>query len=53
MLGSLATASVLYCLTNARFVRNISQFYAIKINHWVHMIADIAEFTSKELFFVI
>ena len=35
----------------ARF--NISQFYVIKISHWVQMIIDIAEFTSKELFFVI
>ena len=35
----------------ARF--NISQFYVIKINHPVQMIIDIAEFTPKELFFVI
>ena len=35
----------------ARF--NISQFYVIKINHWVQMIIDIAEFIPKELFFVI
>ena len=35
----------------ARF--NISQFYVIKINYWVHMIIDITEFTPKELFFVI
>ena len=35
----------------ARF--NISQFYMIKINHWVQMIIDIAEFTPKDLFFII
>ena len=35
----------------ARF--NISQFYAIKINHRVQMIIGIAEFTPKELFFAI
>ena len=35
----------------ARF--NIPQFYVIKINHRVQMIIDIAEFTHKELFFVI
>ena len=35
----------------ARF--NISQFYVIKIDHWVQMIIDIAEFTPKELFFVV
>ena len=35
----------------ARF--NISQFYAIKINHRVQMIINIAEFTPKELLFVI
>ena len=35
----------------ARF--NISQFYVIKINHQVQMIIDIAEFTPKELFFII
>ena len=34
----------------ARF--DISQFYVIKINHRVQMIIDTAEFTSKELFFV-
>ena len=32
---------------------NISQFYVIEINHRVQMIIDIAEFTPKELFFVI
>ena len=32
---------------------NISQFYVIKIHHRVQMIIDIAEFTPKELFFVI
>ena len=32
---------------------NISQFYVIKINHLVQMIIDIAEFTPKELFFII
>ena len=32
---------------------NISQFYEIKINHGVQMIIDIAEFTPKELLFVI
>ena len=35
----------------ARF--NISQFYLIKINHRVQIINNIAEFTPKELFFVI
>ena len=35
----------------ARYI--ISQFYVIKINHRVQMIFDIAEFPSKELFFVI
>ena len=35
----------------ARF--NISEFYAIKINHRVQMIIDIAEFTQKEMFFII
>ena len=30
---------------------NISQFYVIKINHWVQMIIDIVEFAPKELFF--
>ena len=30
---------------------NITQFYVIKINHWVQMIIDIAECTPKELFF--
>ena len=35
----------------ARF--NIYQFYVIKINHRVQMIINIAEFTPKELFFVI
>ena len=35
----------------ARF--NISQFYVIKIIHQVQMVIDIAEFTPKELFFVI
>ena len=35
----------------ARF--NISQFYVIKINHRLQMIFDKAEFTPKELFFVI
>ena len=35
----------------ARF--NISQFYVIKINHWVQMIIDITEFTPIELFFFI
>ena len=29
----------------------MSQFYVIKINHWVQMIIDIAEFLPKELFF--
>ena len=32
---------------------NISQLYVIKINHQLQMIIDIAEFTPKELFFVI
>ena len=32
---------------------NISQFNVIKINHKVQMIIDIAEFTPRELFFVI
>ena len=32
---------------------NISQFYMIRINHRVQMIIDIAEFTPKELFFII
>ena len=32
---------------------DISQFYVIMINHRVQMIIDIAEFTPKELFFVI
>ena len=36
---------------NARF--NLSPFYIIKINHQIQMIIDIAEFTPKELFFVI
>ena len=58
MLGSLATTIVLGWLTDARLVRtlhvfHISQFYVIEINHWVQMIVDIAEFSSKELFFVI
>ena len=50
MFGSLATTSLLFCLTNARFVRkllNISQFYVIKINHLVQMIIDIADLHQK------
>ena len=35
----------------ARF--NLPQFYVIKINHPVQMIIDVAEFTQKELFFVV
>ena len=35
----------------ARF--NIFKFYVTKIDHRVQMIVDIAEFTSKELFFII
>ena len=32
---------------------NTSQFYVIKIYHWVQMIIDVAAFTPKWLFFVI
>ena len=32
---------------------DISQFYLITINHQVQMIIHIAEFTPKELFFII
>ena len=43
-------------LTNALFGEkierfNISQFYVIEIAHRVQMIIDIAEITTKELFF--
>ena len=32
---------------------NISQFYVIKTYHRVQMIIDVAEFTPKEVFFII
>ena len=51
MLGSLATTKMLCGSPIARV--NISQFYLIKINQRVQMIIDVAEFTPKELFFVI
>ena len=42
------------CMFGEKIARfNISQFYMIKMNHWVQMIMDIAEFTPKELFFII
>ena len=42
------------CTFNEKIARfNLPQFYVIKINHPVQMIIDIAEFTSKELFFVV
>ena len=57
MLGSLATMAVFCWHTNARLVRKLYgwiylSFYVIKIYHWVQMIIDLAEFKSKELFFV-
>ena len=42
------------CMFGEKIARfNISQFYVIEINHRVQMIIDIAEFTPKELFFVL
>ena len=42
------------CMFGEKIARfNISQFYMIKINHRVQTIIDIAEFTPKELFFII
>ena len=41
------------CMFREKIARfNISQFYVIKINHWLQMTVDKAEFTPKELFFV-
>ena len=42
------------CTLGKKIARySISQFYAIKINHRVQMIIDIAVFTPEKLFFVI